>query len=132
MALINETFFTYPIYLAMNDDTDVLLINQIISAKESAYLSLITYDAEDEDVLADIKNMIGYFSFSSYIEEQLRLNTGVGTMNLQTDSSVKVSNLDNAYERYNNAVDLFNTYVTDSDDEIGKDGKGKYKNTLGI
>lgn len=125
--LIDETFFTYPIYLALNEDVDILLINQIITVKESEYLGLITYDALDEDELSDIENMIGYFSYSSYIEEQLRLNTSIGTMNLQTDSSVKVSNLDNAYERYNDAVDIFNTYVTDSDNEIDS-----YKNSLGI
>jgi len=127
MSLIDKDFFVYPIYLATSETADVVLLDRIIVVNEAKYLALITYDSGTTSELADVKNMIGYFTYSNYIEEQIRLNTSIGTMNLKTDSSVKVSNIDNAYERYNDAVDLFNTYVTDSADEITD-----YKNSLGI
>ena len=113
--LIDKDFFIYPIALDTSDtDVTVPYLNGMITAIENELLPLVTYDENEADQLADIKNMIGYFTFAEYCKEQLKLNTSTGTVNLQTDGSIKLDNLSFAYARYNDAINIFNTYVTDS------------------
>lgn len=118
MALIDYTYFEYPIQLSTSDDTVQLFLGKIIDFVEAKYLPLVTYDEQETIEVDAIKKMIGYFSYAYYIHEQLRVNTELGNFNLQSDGSVKVLDTSYALERYNDAIDIFNGYVTDASDII--------------
>ena len=126
-ALIDYTYFVYPLQLSTADSTVQLFLGKIIDFVEDKYLPLITYDSEVTGEVDEIKKMIGYFSYAYYIHEQLRVNTELGNFNLQSDGSVKVIDTSYALERYNDALDIFNEYVTDAGDIIET-----YLNVMGI
>lgn len=130
MALIDKDFFVYPIDLATSNPKVVVLLDKIIEVIEGELLPLVTYDITKEEEVSDIKNMIGFVVYKEYCEQQLKKSTDIGFVNQSVEGSEKVGNLAYAYTKYNEAMDIFNKYVTLEENMV--DPEVYNLNTLGI
>lgn len=106
MSIVTTSDFVYPYFLDTSGDNT--LLQSIIDYVESEYLPLVLI----ED-LSEKKAMILGFVYAFYCSEQLRMNTSIGNVNINTDNATKDGHISNAYAIYNTSVILFNEYVID-------------------
>ncbi len=119
--MITTTDFVYPFFIDTSNAGVRNYLTSIIDFVEGKYLHLV--ECEDEMLL---KDMLKGFVYALYASEQLRINTPIGGINFDSDNGSKDLEISKAFNLYNNSVEIFNTYVIDTENEIS------YINQLGI
>ena len=105
--LISYSDFDGLIFLDTSNEDSQVKITKIIEQVEAEILPLLTFATGD----VKIKTMLTYFVFALYNSKLKSINTAVGNVELLTNGANIV--IDNeSYHYYNEAVDLFNSYVT--------------------
>ncbi len=111
MSILTTSDFVYPYFLDTSGDNK--LLQSIIDYVESEYLPLVLI----ED-LSEKKSMLLGFVYAFYCSEQLRMNTSIGNININTDNATKDGSISNVYAIYNTSVILFNEHVIDTSNKL--------------
>jgi hypothetical protein len=124
--IITTSDFKGLFHLSTSSASVVTFLTDIITQVEASVLPKLTYDLNVEEEETDIKAMLVYFVYALYQGKQTKVNTQIG--NVQLNSANAEINLLNeeAFAYYNSGVDIFNEYVTDTEDEMS------YGNRYGI
>jgi len=137
MALVNETYFKFPIDIDYSKATVVEKLGYISDYCEDFYLKKLLGNIEyykyvDDKALEvhdtrytnfltaanftyelktyknDIKQMIAYFIYFDYVQESAAFNTPIGEFSSNVENSTKVIPSGKLVRAWNSAVDLYN------------------------
>jgi hypothetical protein len=121
--IITTSDFKGLFQLSTSSTSVATFITEIITQVEASELPKLTYVEEDEE---NIKAMLIRFVYALYQGKQTKVNQQVGNVKLNPSNAEIVLENDEAYAYYNEAVKIFNDYVTLVED------KKNYINKYGI
>lgn len=125
-SLYSKDLFVLGISIATSKtEIDVLLKSQF-EMLEADILPYVTYSAGVPKELSDIKYMLSYFTYFEFVKYQSSINTATGQMISEAENGVRLFDNIKASDAYNKGVDIYNTYVTDTNNSLS------YINDLGV
>lgn len=111
--LIDKSYFTGIIQIATGRTDVVVQLDSTIATIESELLPLVSYDENVPAELSDIKNMLAYFTYFTFVQDEASFNTTVGNVSGNVENSTKILDTRKLIRAYNKGVEIYNEYTID-------------------